>query len=84
MIHDLTKLRVIVAEMRALGITGSFKINLGVPPIQQDIGGSTAPGEGPAPQEEAAQAELPAAFKRLPLAYQNPTLYGGKLPKLDG
>lgn len=77
-----------VALMRELGVTEyeysnngiSFKVRLG----NQPSSGHSLAGE-PAPADGAeASPEVPDAYRRLPAAYRNLTLYGGRLPKLDG
>lgn len=84
----MTNLRETVALMRELGVTTykyatqaeSFEIVLG-------RAGSVVPSEDVAPSGEAepeAEVATPEAFKRLPVAYRNPALYGGRLPNLDG
>ncbi len=82
-------LRSLVALMRELGISHyeiskgtDLKVVLGVQPRlehpQEDARGSEQAPEG-------GSEELPEAYRRLPVAYRDPRLYGGKLPKLtDG
>lgn len=84
-------LRETVALMRELGIVEyehkdvqlSFKIVLsGKPWVQSPEAGPA--DRGPEAGAEEAEAAPPAAYSRLPVAYRDPRLYGGKFPKLGG
>lgn len=86
------ELRALVSLMRELGITEyefndaekstHGKVILGLPPMEGAVLGLAEAGSPP--PEESAEEALPKAYRRLPLAYQDARLYGGKLPKLDG
>lgn len=87
-------LKEIVAEMRCLGITEyefkdvqlSYKIVLGSQPglVAAEASPADSTPEHAFTEPTPASEELSEAFKRLPLNYQNSTLYGGRLPKLSG
>lgn len=77
--------------MRELGVVeyefkdanSSYKIVLDPKPSGGSIPSHQGLGEG----EEAKdprEAPLPEAYRKLPAAYRNVNLYGGRLPKLDG
>jgi hypothetical protein len=82
----------IVAQMRALGVTHyehqdstrSFKVTLGPAPARPspDVGEVPLDAAKEAAAGEASASDTPDPFRRLPLAYRNPMLYGGKLPDL--
>lgn len=79
------ELRKLVALMRELGIShyeiskdSSIKVVLGGQPRL------VAAEEASQGSEQEAPEEVPEAYRRLPAAYRNLALYGGRLPKLDG
>lgn len=79
------ELRSLVALMRELGIVhyenSDLQIVLGPAPI---LGASEAAGQGPSAglEAEGTAEAIPEAYRRLPVAYRNEALWGGKLPKL--
>lgn len=86
-------LRETVALMRELGVTEyeysnngtSFKVCLGNQPwMGTSEEGPPGREQGPVQGSGEEDPKVPSAYDRLPAQYRNLTLYGGRLPKLDG